>query len=401
MLLSDTYRNIASKNSKREPLKFSTQCVHAGQSPDRETGAISPPIHQSTTFAQKAPGEPEAYSYSRGANPTRSILEANVAALEGASGSAAFASGMAAIAALIHCLPQKSRVICPKSLYGGTHRLFEKIYRPQGHCFEYVDTTDLPSLSRALATKTDLLFMETPSNPLLHVSDIAKACNLAHEAGAKVAVDNTFMTPRFQRPLELGADYVIHSGTKFFGGHSDVLIGFVVPRCSEDLEALRFYQKAAGAVPSPMESWLCLRGLKTLSLRMERQCNSAKVLAEFLVHHPMVEKVFYPGLSSHPGYDTQMTQAQGSGGAVVTFELAEPKTRQGFLDTLSLFTLAESLGAVESLVSIPSKMSHGSLSAEERTRMGIHEGLVRLSIGIEDPDDLQEALRSALDSVAA
>lgn len=380
-------------------MKFATRCVHAGQHPDPATGAVVPPIHQSTTYAQSAPGEYERYDYSRAGNPTRTALEENLASLEGGVGACVFSSGMAAISSLVHLLPAGSHVVCGANVYGGTHRVFSQVYEPMGYRFSYVDTRDLDAIAAAIGPETRLVFLETPSNPLMHITDIAAVCALAKEHGVAVAVDNTFLSPCFQRPLELGADFVVHSGTKYLGGHSDVLIGCVVPRSAEDLERLRFLQKSVGAVPAPFETWLCLRGLKTLSLRMAAHDKSAREIARFLQEHPGVRTVHYPGLPEHPGHAVQMRQARGAGGGMLSFELASAEIARAFTMHLELFTLAESLGAVESLVSVPSLMTHASVPPEHRRKLGIHDGLVRLSIGVEDSEDLIAELSRVLDQV--
>lgn len=379
--------------------EFATRCVHAGQSPDPSTGAVVPPIHQSTTFAQSAPGVYERYDYSRAGNPTRTALEDNVAALEGGPGAATFASGMAAISTLVHMMPAGAHVICGANVYGGTHRVFSRVYEPMGYRFSYVDTRDLAAVEEAMGPETRLIFLETPSNPLMHITDVRGVCELAASKGVLVAVDNTFMTPRFQRPLELGADFVVHSATKYLGGHSDVILGVVIPRTEEHLERLRFLQKSVGAVAAPFESWLCLRGIKTLALRMDAHCHGALQVAEFLDGHPGVSRVHYPGLPSHPGHEVQMIQAHGAGGGMLSFELADGEAARRFTDQLQLFTLAESLGAVESLVSVPSLMTHASVPPDHRKALGIHDGLVRLSIGIEDVRDLLEELERVLDTL--
>jgi cystathionine beta-lyase/cystathionine gamma-synthase len=264
-------------------LHLATRCIHAGQAPDPHTGAVVAPIHQTTTYAQPSPGVYERYDYSRAGNPTRTALEDCLASLEGGPGSAAFSSGMAAISALIHMLPGGAHVVCGANVYGGTFRVFDKVYAPMGYRFSYIDTRDLDAVEAVLEDDVALMFLETPTNPLMHVTDIAAVAERARAKGAKVAVDNTFMSPVFQRPLELGADYVVHSGTKYLGGHSDVVIGFVVPRSTEDLEQLHFLQKSVGAIPAPMESWLCLRGLKTLAVRMRAHCDGARRVAQFLI----------------------------------------------------------------------------------------------------------------------
>lgn len=377
-------------------MKFPTRCVHAGQSPDPTYGAVVTPIYQTTTYAQSAPGEYNGYDYSRAGNPTRTALEDCVASLEGGPGAAAFASGMAAISALVHMLPAGAHLICGENVYGGTHRVFKKVYEPMGIDFTLVDTRDLAAIEAAIRPETKLVFLETPSNPLMHVTDVAAVVKLAKRRGLKVAVDNTFMTPVFQTPLADGADFVVHSGTKYLGGHSDVIIGFVVPRTREDLEALHFLQKSVGAVPGPFDSWLCLRGLKTLAIRMKAHEAGAQELAAFLAKHPKVKGVNYPGLKSHPGHAIQKRQAAGAGGGMISFDVGSMARAKKLCAGLEIFTLAESLGAVESLVSIPSLMTHASVPPEHRKKLGIHDGLVRVSVGIEDPADLVAELAGIL-----
>ncbi len=369
-------------------MRFRTRCIHAGQAPDPVHGSVVTPLHQSTTFAQSAPGEYPRYDYSRAGNPTRTTLEDNLAALEEAPGSAAFASGMAAISCLIHLLPAASHVICGENVYGGTHRIFRQVYEPMGYRFSFVDTRELGALEAAFLPETRLVLLETPTNPLMHVSDIAGVVRLCRARGVKLAVDNTFMTPYWQTPLALGADYVVHSATKYLGGHSDVVMGFLAPRDEADLAALRFQQKAVGAVPSPFDCWLMLRGLKTLAIRMEAHEANARAVAEFLVRHPKVGEVHWAGLAEHRGHDIQLAQAKGAGGGVLAFELPDLEAVRRFSSGLEVFTLAESLGAVESLCSIPSLMTHASVPPDHRKKLGIHDGLVRLSVGIEDRDDL-------------
>ena len=381
-------------------LHLATRCIHAGQAPDPTTGAVVAPIHQSTTYAQPSPGVYERYDYSRAGNPTRTTLEDCLASLEGGPGAAAFSSGMAAISALMHMLPGGAHVVCGANVYGGTFRVFDKVYAPMGYRFSYVDTRDLEAVEKVLEDDVALVFLETPTNPLMHVTDVAAICKRARAKGAKVVVDNTFMTPVFQRPLELGADYVVHSGTKYLGGHSDVVIGFVVPRDAAELERLRFVQKCVGAIPAPMESWLCLRGLKTLAVRMQAHVKGARRVAEHLVGHAAVQAVHYPGLADHPGHEVQMRQASECGGAMVSFELQSAEAARNFCEQVELFTLAESLGAVESLVCVPSLMTHASVPPEQRAELGLHDGLVRISVGIEAPEDLLAELERLLHTLA-
>lgn len=378
-------------------MKFATRCIHAGQEPDPTTGAVVQPIHQTTTYAQPSPGKDLGYDYSRAGNPTRTALEACIGSLENGAGGAAFSSGMAAISTLLHMLPAGSHVLCGENVYGGTHRVFQQVYEPMGFQFDLVDTRDLKAVEAKLKPETRLLFLETPSNPLMHVSDIRALCELAHDRDLMVAVDNTFMSPVFQQPLDLGADFVVHSGTKYIGGHSDVLIGFLVPRSEAHLEKLRYLQKCVGALPSPMEAWLALRSLKTLSVRMHAHEANAKKVVEFLGTRSEVAKIHYPGLESHPDHELQMRQCFGHGGAMVSFEIDSAEMARRFTENLQVFTLAESLGAVESLACVPSLMTHASVPPEHREALGLHDGLVRLSVGLEDAGDLVEDLSQALE----
>jgi cystathionine beta-lyase/cystathionine gamma-synthase len=378
-----------------ERFRFATRAVRAGQRPDPTTGAIMTPIYQTSTYAQDAIGVHKGYEYARVSNPTRSALEANVAALEGARHGAAFASGLAAIEALGKLLSAGDHVICGANVYGGTDRLFRQVLGRLGLEFTFVDTRDPAKIEAALRAETRLILIETPTNPLMHITDIAAAAEIAHRAGAWVVVDNSFATPYFQRPLEFGADAVVHSSTKYLNGHSDVVGGIVLTSHDEIIEGLRFMQKAAGAVPGPMDCWLVLRGTKTLHVRMEAHDRNGRRIAEWLEGDPRVERIFYPGLPSHPQHELAKRQMSGFSG-MISLELGSRERAEAFCRATTLFTLAESLGGVESLVSHPASMTHAAVPEEERRKMGITDGLVRLSVGIEDVEDLIEDLDRAL-----
>ncbi|HEX9794706.1 MAG TPA: PLP-dependent aspartate aminotransferase family protein [Planctomycetota bacterium] len=376
--------------------KLATRAVHAGWEPEARTGAVNPPIYMTSTYVQDAPGEPrEGFEYTRTQNPTRFALQDALADLEGGAAAFACASGMAAIHTLLLTLKPGDRVVAGTDLYGGTHRLFTRIEQRFGLRFDFVDTSD-PAALAALPADTRLLYLETPSNPLLQITPLAAASAAARRVGAEVAVDNTFATPALQRPFEFGADYVVHSTTKYIGGHSDVVGGALVIRDPAKKEEVWFHQNSAGTSNSPFDSFLTLRGLRTLSLRMERHCENAQRLAEYLEAHPGVQKVHYPGLASHPGHAAAREQMSAFGG-MVCFEVpgGEPQGR-ALVQALQIFLLAESLGGVESLVELPAPMTHASIPAAVRHAAGIEDGLVRLSVGIEDFGDLRADLDQAL-----
>lgn len=377
-------------------MKFSTLSIHAGQEPDSATGAIVTPIYQTVNFAFKGIEEPSAYEYSRVSNPTRAALETCLAALEKAAGGLAFASGMAATDAVLSILRPGDHIVSAAQIYGGTYRIFETIYRPRGIEISYVDGTDANNFKPAITDKTKIVWIESPTNPLLELVDIRAVAAISRAAGAHLVVDNTFATPYFQRPLELGADVVMHSMTKYIGGHSDVLGGAVLTSDLELLKAFRFYQKAAGGVLGPFDSWLALRGIKTLAVRMRQHEANAMAIAEFLKGHPRVRRVIYPGLADHPQH--ALARAQMSGfGAMVSFEIDGGRAEaDAFVRKLKLFAFAESLGGVESLACHPATMSHAGMPSEEREKAGITEGLIRLSVGIEDGEDLRDDLARAL-----
>lgn len=377
-------------------MKFPTRAIHAGQPPDPRTGAVAVPIHQTSTFAYIGPGSPREYDYARSGNPTRTALEECLASLEEGKHGLAFSSGLAAIATVLQLFRPGDHAIVSEDLYGGSYRLFEKVYRPAGLDFSYVDASDPSTVGTAFTRKTRLVWIETPTNPLLRLAGIEDISRIAHAHGALLAVDNTFASPYFQRPLVLGADIVAHSTTKYIAGHSDLIGGALVTRHEELHERLRFLQNAVGAVPGPNDIFLTLRGVKTLAVRMREHERNALSAARFLEAHPLVRRVFFPGLPSHPQHELARRQMDGFSG-MVSFELDGGRDAAfAFLAALRLFLLAESLGGVESLVSHPATMTHASIPAEERERRGIGEGLVRLSVGIEDAGDLIDDLGQAL-----
>jgi cystathionine gamma-lyase len=375
---------------------LATRALHVGQGPDPATGAVVVPIHLATTFAQQSPGRHQGFEYSRSGNPTRANLEACLASLEGATHGLAFSSGLAATTTVMLLLDPGDHVVFTEDVYGGTFRLFDKVFQRYGLSFTAVDPTDQDAVATAMTDRTRMVWLESPTNPLLRVVDLDAVSELVHGAGALVAVDSTFASPVLQRPLELGADLVIHSSTKFLGGHSDVLGGAVLTSDDALAERLRFHQNAVGAVPSPFDCWLLLRGLKTLQLRVQRQCENALAIARWLEGQDAVVQVYYPGLESNPGHALARRQMGGYFGGVVSFEVSSGDAARSFLERLRVFTLAESLGAVESLAESPAMMTHASIPEEIRTRVGVSDGLLRLSVGIEDVDDLVADLEQAL-----
>jgi cystathionine beta-lyase/cystathionine gamma-synthase len=379
---------------------FSTRAIHAGQEFDPTTGAVSVPIYQTSTYAQEALGKNKGFEYARTHNATRAALERNLAALEGGTHGFCFASGLAATNTLLETLSSGDHVVAGNNLYGGTYRLFERVFRRLGLEFSYVAAPDLEGFERAFKANTKMVFVETPTNPMMELTDLAALAGRAHARGIKLAVDNTFMTPFFQRPLSLGADVVLHSVTKYLNGHSDMVGGALVTRDEGLAESLRFLQNAAGAVPGPMDCWLALRGTKTLAVRMERHDRNARELAEFLSRHPGVSRVFYPGLPTHPQHELAKRQATGFGG-MISFIPGDGTLEAGrrVFDRFRLFTRAESLGGVESLVCHPASMTHASVPRDVRVAMGFADGLLRLSVGIEDVSDLRTDLEQALQGV--
>jgi len=374
---------------------FSTDAVHAGQEPDPVTGSVTVPIYQTSTYVQEELGKHKGFEYARTQNPTRFALEKNVATLERGARGFAFASGMAAITAVTYLLKSGDHVVASNNMYGGTYRLFEKVLTSYGLSFTYVNTGDLKATEAAFRPTTRMLFVETPTNPSMIVSDLRALAELARSRNALLVVDNTFMTPYFQRPIELGAHLVVHSTTKYLNGHSDMVGGIVISSDPAASERLQFVQNAAGAVPGPFDCWLCLRGIKTLALRMERHNQSALAIAEWLAGKSKLKKVFYPGLKNHPGHELHKRQASGFGG-MIAFETGSIERGAAFLRATRLFALAESLGGVESLISHPATMTHASVPKSERESVGLTDGLVRISVGIEDLDDLIRDLEGAL-----
>ena len=375
--------------------RFATRAIHAGQPPDPATGAVSVPIYQTSTYVHDALGRHKGYEYARVQNPTRAALEANIASLEGGVSGHAFASGMAAIDALTTLLSQGDHVVVSQSVYGGTFRLFTQVLDRSGLSFSWVDTNRPEAIEEAITDATKMVYIETPTNPLMEVTDIAAAADAAHRHGCHLVVDNTFMSPYFQRPLELGADIVVHSATKFLNGHSDSLGGLLVPKSEQHSEWFAFVQKSAGAILGPMDSFLTLRGIKTLEVRMVRHEENGRAVAAYLDEHPGVARVLYPGLADHPGHDVQTRQATGFG-ALISFDLETFERAERFLNALEVMTLAESLGGVETLISHPASMTHASIPRQQRIKIGITDGLVRVSVGLEDMDDLIGDLAQAL-----
>ena len=378
-------------------LKFGTRAVHGGQEPDPLTGAVMTPIYQTSTYAQSAPGIHRGYDYSRTANPTRTALEKSMASLDKGEFGIAFSSGMAAISSIVQLLQSGDHIISSDDVYGGTFRLFDKIYRNFGVMADYVDTSDISNIKKAIKPKTRLIWVETPTNPTLKVTDIADTASLAKSVGALLVVDNTFMSPYFQNPLLLGADMVVYSTTKYIAGHSDIVGGAIVTNDAGLAERLHFIQNAAGAVPGPMDCFLTLRGIKTLHLRMERHESNARAIFEFLKTQKLVHKIYYPGDTNHAGHEIQKKQASGNG-AIISFDIGDLNKAKRFLAKLKIFTLAESLGGVESLVEHPAIMTHATVPPDTRAMLGITDGFIRLSVGIEDIDDLIEDLAQGFKS---
>ena len=381
-----------------ERARFDTICIHAGQVPDPSTGAIITPIYQTSTYVQDALGVHKGYEYARTQNPTRSALEGNLAAMEGGAAAFGFASGMAATGAVMTLLKSGDHVVVTENTYGGTYRLFEQVLRKYQLDFTYADTSQLIEIERAIKPTTKLLFIETPTNPMLRLTDLAGACTIAHGHGIPVAVDNTFASPYVQRPIDFGADLVIHSTTKFLNGHSDSVGGAVIAVRDDHVEWLRFVQNAQGAIIGPMDAWLVLRGTKTLPIRMERHNTNTLALAQFLESHAKVFAVHYPGLPSHPQHDLARRQMRGFGG-LLAFRMGSLERARTVLESVRLMALAESLGGVETLISHPASMTHASVPPERRLQIGITDDMIRLSVGIEDLDDLREDLEQALDRV--
>lgn len=397
--------------------QFETQVIHAGIEPDEATGAVMTPIYQTSTYAQSSPGEHKGYEYSRTDNPTRTVLQAQLAALEQGDKSLVFSSGLAATDCVLNLFQSGDHIIAGDDLYGGTYRLFEKVATYRGLEFDFIDLTDEAKLRETIKPNTKLIWFETPTNPMLNLFDIQKITTIAKESGILTVVDNTFMSPYFQNPLTLGADIVMHSMTKYINGHSDVVMGCLVLK-DRNLKAprktwsdpnfsapktlyarLKFLQNAVGATPGPFDCWLVLRGIKTLAVRMDRHAQNAMQVAKFLEGHSKVDRVVYPGLASHPGHELAKQQMNGFGGMITFFTKGGLSEARTFLENLDVFTLAESLGGVESLIEHPAIMTHASIPPELRKEIGIHDNLVRMSCGIEHPDDLIKDLDSALSKI--
>ncbi len=377
-------------------MKFNTKTIHAGQHNEETSGAVMPPIFQTSTFAQEAPNVHQGYDYARVGNPTRTALEKLIAGLEGADECACFASGVAAMDALLKMFRPGDHIIATNDLYGGSYRLFTTVFEPYGIEFSFIDMTDLSLVEKEIKPNTKLLWIETPTNPLLRIVDIKKLADVAKAHNILTVVDNTFASPYLQRPLELGADAVLHSATKYLAGHSDVIHGAVATSNNAIMENLRFQVKTCGAVPGPMDCYLTLRGIKTLHVRVQRAVDNAKKIASFLENHDQVASVFYPGLKSHPQHELAAKQMDDFGG-MVSFSLKDDSIEAAtkFMSNTKLFTLAESLGGVESLISHPASMTHGSIPKDIREKAGLKDSLIRLSVGIEDSDDLIEDLNQA------
>ncbi len=380
-------------------LRFATRAVHAGQLPDETSGAIMTPIYQTSTYVQAGLGRHKGFEYARTRNPTRDALERNLAALEGGLHGFAFASGVAATDAVLHLLAAGDHVIAGENLYGGTHRLMTQVFRQLELTFTFVDTRYPEKVAQAMTPATKMIFVETPSNPMMRLTDLAALAEIARDRKVLLVVDNTFATPVFQRPLELGADVVLHSTTKYLNGHSDMVGGAVITNRDDVAERLAFLQNAVGAVPGPFDCWLALRGTKTLPLRMKQHEASARCLAEWLKSHPVVKKVYYPGLPEDEQYELACRQMSGFGG-MISIDLGSAERARTVVESTRIFALAESLGGVESLIAHPVSMTHASVPKEMREAMGLTDGLVRLSVGIEDVDDLREDLDQALSKAA-
>lgn len=378
-------------------MKFATKVIHAGIEPDASSGAIMTPIFQTSTYVQDAPGVHKGFEYARTQNPTRNVLQNQLAALENGNHGICFASGLAATDAIVKLFQQGDHIISCNDLYGGTYRIFTKVYGKFGMDFSFVDMTDVTNIENAITPKTKLIWVETPTNPMLNIVDIAAVCALAKKHNLLVCVDNTFASPYLQTPLDLGADIVIHSATKYLGGHSDVIHGAVVVKDKSLADQLYFIQNASGAVPGPQDCFLILRGIKTLHIRVERACENAEKIAAYLKSNPKVGNVHYPGFTEHKGHEIAKKQMKKFG-AMVSFSLKDDSLAAAHkvLSSTKLFSLAESLGGVESLIGHPASMTHGSIPLEERKKTGVVDSLIRLSIGIEDADDLIEDLKNAI-----
>jgi cystathionine beta-lyase len=381
-------------------MKFNTKTIHGGQIHDPSTGAVMAPIYQTSTYAQSSPGQHKGYEYSRAANPTRTALESAFAAIENGTHGFAFSSGLSAIDCVLRTLSPGDEVIAGDDLYGGTYRMFTKLFQKYGLKFSFVDMNVSTNVAVAITEQTKLIWIETPTNPLMKIADIDEITKAVKAVNSDiiVAVDNTFATPYLQRPLDLGVDIVMHSATKYLGGHSDLVMGALMVKDAKLAEELHFIQFAAGAVSGPMDSFLALRGVKTLHIRMQRHCENGKTIARYLLQHPKVKNVYYPGLESHPNHEVAKKQMDAFGG-MVSFKLKDQSKQATFtfLESTKVFTLAESLGGVESLVNHPATMTHASIPEQERLKIGITDSLIRLSVGIEDVNDLLDDLKQALE----
>ena len=378
-------------------MKFATKALHAGIEPDPSTGAIMTPIYQTSTYVQAAPGNHKGYEYARTQNPTRNALEINIAALENGKHGLCFSSGMGATDAVIKLLSPGDEVICTNDLYGGTYRIFTKVFEKYGIKFHFISLQDVSNINKFINPKTKMVWLETPTNPMMNVIDIAGAAIICKKNNLTLVVDNTFASPYLQTPLDLGADIVLHSATKYLGGHSDVVMGMLITNNDSFNEQLTFIQNSCGAVPGPQDCFLMLRGIKTLHVRMQRHCENGARIVDFLVNHPKVEHVYYPGLPNHPNHEIAKKQMRGFGG-MISFTLKGDNMDEALkvLSGTKLFSLAESLGGVESLIGHPATMTHASIPREERIKNGLKDTLIRLSVGIEDADDLIEDLKNAL-----
>lgn len=379
-------------------MQFATKAIHAGVSPDPSTGAIMTPIYQTSTYVQEQPGVHKGYEYGRTQNPTRDALQNNLAALENGQFAVCFASGLAATDAVMRLLQPGDEVIASNDLYGGTYRLFARVFAPYGIKFHFTDLKNTAAVAQLINERTRLLWVETPTNPMLNIVDIEAMHHLARTHGIRLVVDNTFASPYLQNPLDLGADLVVHSATKYINGHSDVIMGVVIGNDAETHERLRFLQNAVGAVPAPQDCFLCLRGIKTLHLRMEQHCNNAEKIADYLQSHPLVAAVHFPGFAHHPNHHIAARQMRRFG-AMLSFTLKDDSLERAtqVMASTHLFSLAESLGGVESLIGHPASMTHASIPIEERRRTGVLDSLIRLSVGIEHPNDLIDDLQQALE----
>jgi cystathionine beta-lyase/cystathionine gamma-synthase len=381
-------------------MKFGTKAVHAGVHPDPSTGAVMTPIYQTSTYAQEAPGQHKGYEYARTQNPTRSVLESNLAALENGKAAVCFSSGLAALDAVVRLLEPGDEILSTNDLYGGTYRQMVQVHEKYGIKSTFLPMENPAGVKKAIGKHTRLLWIETPTNPMLNLVDIRAICELARDKDILTCVDNTFASPYLQNPIDLGADLVLHSATKYLGGHSDVVLGAVISRSEKLAERLFFLQNAVGAVPGPQDCFLVLRGIKTLHLRVERACKNAKKIAKYLQAHPKVKNVYYPGFKDHPNHKIAKSQMRDFG-AMVSFDLYENRMEeaQKVLGTTRIFTLAESLGGVESLIGHPATMTHASIPKAEREKVGLTDSLIRLSIGVEDADDLIEDLEQAFQNL--